>query len=188
VEKARYLRRRRALTGQSGSPSSGSREVGPRGAGESAIKDLRDFVLTAEREKAGIAAPLTPGDPWGVVMEMGMEGNTVTVAALADGTASIYLSTGGGFIGGQAHATIRKAAEAAVAVAASAKGALRAATGTPLPADARTVFYVRTDAGTLTGGGPTDDLGNGRHPLAPLFASMQEVITQYRLLDEGSRR
>jgi hypothetical protein len=42
------------------------------------------------------------------------DGGSYTVVAFADGSASIYLSTGGGHIGGVAHENVRKAAKALV--------------------------------------------------------------------------
>jgi hypothetical protein len=50
-------------------------------------------------------------------MDGGVDNGTVTVVAFSDGTASVYLSIGGGFIGGKSHEAVRKAADQMVAAA-----------------------------------------------------------------------
>ena len=54
----------------------------------------------------------------------------------------------------------------------------------PVPDVGHTVFYVLSDSGILTAAAPTDDLGHGRHPLAPLFHAGHGVLTQLRLVTE----
>src|SRR5215210_5081403 len=64
---------------------------------------LRHQALATNRSEAGRSAP-SPGAPvWGVIMETGYEEVTVTLFALTDGTTSLYLSNGGGVIGGHDH-------------------------------------------------------------------------------------
>lgn len=113
-------------------------------------------------------------------------GYTYTTVAMADGSASIYLSTGGGFIGGgQQHEAIRKAAMNFVRVAASYRPQMAVVKTFPLPGDGETTFYLLTDSGVYSALAQTDLLGAKEHPLAPLFAAGQEVITQYRLTQQG---
>lgn len=50
---------------------------------------------------------------FGVIMDTTFASGTVTLVALADGTASLYASTGGGVIGGGAHERVAVAAPAA---------------------------------------------------------------------------
>ena len=151
---------------------------------EQTYRGLREQALSLRRSEVGIPAPSPATAPWGVVMDMGQANATVTVVAFGDGNASIYFSSGGGRIGGGQRDEIGRAALAAVAVAARFPSEMRATTEYPAPAPGETRFYLRTDGGVLGAGAPTADLGNGRHPLAPLFHAMQEVITQYRLLEE----
>jgi len=54
----------------------------------------------------------------------------------------------------------------------------------PLPQKARTRFYLITPKGVLTTEAKEDDLGNGRHPISPLFHTAHELITQIRLNEE----
>ncbi len=117
-------------------------------------------------------------------METSFENAHVTVLALSDGNASIYLSTGGGFIGGMGHQSIRQAAVNMVRVAGTLGPQMTPTKTFPLPERGRTIFYVLTDAGVRTGSATDDELRQQRHALAPLFFAGQGVITQYRLLSE----
>ena len=52
-------------------------------------------------------------------MDWGVEHGTATVVAFSDGSASVYLSNGGGFLGGgESHESVRKAAQKMVSIAA----------------------------------------------------------------------
>lgn len=146
--------------------------------------DLRNQTLTATRTAFGLDVPATPTTPWGVVMEKGVPEGSYTLVALTDGNASIYLSSGGGSIGGGAHETIRKAAQAMVALAATFQPQATATKEFPLPRNGQTIFYLLTDSGTFTFSASEQALGEERHPWSPLFHAGHEVIGQYRLIEE----
>jgi hypothetical protein len=117
-------------------------------------------------------------------METGYDSATVTLFALSDGTTSLYFSNGGGVIGGQGHEAVRSANGALLNQANHSLQDLTLGETFPIPETARTVFYVLTDSGTLTGGALENDLGNGRHPLSSLFHAGHDVISQLRLISE----
>jgi hypothetical protein len=130
---------------------------------------LRDQALNLKREKIGLPAPSKSTQPWVAVMDWGLGSGTATVVAIADGTASIYLSSGGGSIGGgQSHESIRKAAQKMVSVAAEFQPQMRATNSYPLPQKGQIVFYVLTDAGVFTATAPEEELSSHRHPLSKL--------------------
>jgi hypothetical protein len=148
---------------------------------------LRDQALNLKREKIGLPAPSKPTEPWAALMEWGLGSGTATVVAIADGTASVYLSSGGGSIGGgQSHESIRKAAQKMVSIAAEFQPHMQATSSYPLPQTGQIVFYVLTDAGVFTATASQEDLSSHRHPLSKLGDAAQEIITQYRLIQ--SRR
>ena len=64
---------------------------------------------------------------------------------------------------------------------------MAATTTYPLPKGGETTFYVLTDAGVFTATAPEQVLGQNRHALFPLFYAAQQVITQYRLIDERKK-
>lgn len=150
---------------------------------------MREQALTATRAKFGLPGTLDRLEPWGVVMDIAFQdGGSYTTIAFSDGSASIYLSSGGGFIGGHEHEAVNKAARRVVQLAARFQPQLTPTPVFPLPAAGMVTFYVLTDAGVLTGSAPEEELGMQRDPLWPLFHAAHEVITQYRLIDQGRRK
>jgi hypothetical protein len=132
---------------------------------------MRSQALQMVRAKVGLPAGSTPTAPWGVVMDWGLpNGNvTSTVVAYSDGGASVYLSGGGGYIGGgQTHEAIRKAAQKAVSLAAGLEMKAVATNEYPLPRSGEMIFYLLTDAGVFTASGSQAELSSGRHPFPRL--------------------
>ncbi len=113
-------------------------------------------------------------------METGYPQAVVILVALADGTVSLYFSTGGGIIGAGPHERVRAAAETLLDAAQAHHAAFASAAATPPPDVGRVRFYVRTFGGTLTAEADEQDLGYGRHPLAPVFHAGHAVITAVR--------
>ena len=59
---------------------------------------LRDQAFGMTRTALGLPPARVATEPFGVLMETGYDRGTATVVAFGDGSASLYLSTGGGFI------------------------------------------------------------------------------------------
>src|SRR5689334_11044465 len=93
---------------------------------------LRAQAVSARRGAAGIPAPPDHAPVWGILMETGYPGATATLFALADGTTSLYLSSGGGVIGGQAHESVRAATAALLAAANQMRRHLQPASSFPV--------------------------------------------------------
>jgi hypothetical protein len=144
---------------------------------------LRDQILHMKREQIKLPAPPHETDAWAVVMDWGVTRGTATVVAIADGTASIYLSSGGGSLGGgQSHESLRQAALRAVSAAAEIQPEMRPVTSYPLPGAGEVVFYLLTDVGVFSAGASEKELSGHRHRLSKLGDAMQEIITQYRVI------
>ncbi|HEY1501149.1 MAG TPA: hypothetical protein VGF88_16365 [Acidobacteriaceae bacterium] len=129
------------------------------------------------------ALPNLPRDAvHAVLMDWHVDKGTVTVMAAADGSASLYLSSGGGFIGGgQKFREIRDAALHAVALANSLKFHFVMTDTTPLPALGDVTFYIVTSADVRMAVAPEAKLRAGTDPLASLGGAMQRIVTEYRL-------
>jgi hypothetical protein len=141
---------------------------------------LRAMMLKNARPKT-ISAPGSPKTPWGVLMDWGVRNGTATVMSMSDGSASVYLSSGGGFIGGQNIEPVRLAAQRAVAEAQSVQLPEQAVKDFPLPDTNGAIFYFLTDAGVFALRASVSELSSGSHPLRKLGDAMQAVITQFRL-------
>jgi hypothetical protein len=151
----------------------------------SSYQGLRNLALQSPLTEVPSAISAKPGEPFAVLMDWGIPAGTATVAAYADGTASVYLSSGGGFLGGgQAHESIRNAAIRTVEIAGELKNLMQPTTTYPLPQRGQVMFYVRTSLGVLTATVPEEELRSHRSPLYRLGDSAQTIITQYRLTQE----
>jgi hypothetical protein len=149
------------------------------------MMELRRRVLTEPPSQYGLKT--VAGDPWAVIMDMGFPGGAASLVCLVDGNASLYLTTGGGVIGGFAHEKVRKASIAFVQVAKGYRQQLSVVKEFPLPVEGRTSFYVRIDGDLLHAEASENDLGEGKHPMSKLFYAGQEVITQLRSIAESRK-
>jgi hypothetical protein len=155
-------------------------------SGESVYLGLRNLALQNPPTKIQGASTAEPGEPFAVLMDWGIPAGTASVAAYADGSASVYLSSGGGYLGGgQSHESIRNAAMKTVEIASELKSLMQPTTTYPLPQRGQVTFYVRTDAGVLTATASEDDLRSHRSPFYKLGDSAQTLITDYRLMQEN---
>ncbi|KAA1395479.1 hypothetical protein [Aeromicrobium ginsengisoli] len=145
---------------------------------------LRRLALSISPEDLGLTVDGDPDRVYGVLMETGYVAAVVTIVSLIDGTTSMYISTGGGTIGAGEHEPVAEATRAFVAMAQVLVGQTAPTTAFDLPGVGRVRFQLLTVGGGRTAEAAEDDLGNGRHPLSPLFHAGQDVITQIRLLSE----
>jgi hypothetical protein len=124
---------------------------------------------------------------WGALLETGYDKATVTLVALADGTTSLYTSSGFGIIGGGAHQQVVAATRALLQVVERELDAFAPDDDDSVPGVGQVVIRALTFAGRRSISAPEDDLGHGRHPQSDVFHAAQGVITQLRLIDQQRR-
>jgi hypothetical protein len=149
---------------------------------------LRNMILSGSRSKFSLPATSKPTEPWGVVLDLGVQNGTATMVALSDGTASVYLSSGGGFIDGVGQGSIRIAAKNAVRAAADIQPKMRKTQTFSLPETGQAQFLALTDAGIFAVSGSVFELQTGQTPLANLWNALQAVITHYRTFYKDKRK
>lgn len=133
---------------------------------EEAYSFLRNQALFMRRADFQISDPPPEIAIWGALMEWNTSGLTATVLTLIDGTTSVYLSNGGGVIGGgEGHEDIREANAEFIRAANQLYQHLKPCESFPSPASGQTIFYALTDSGVLTAEGLDADLAEERHPL-----------------------
>ena len=147
--------------------------------------DLRSMALTVD-----LATLQTPaGEPWTgaglAMMEIGMERAVASIVAIADGTVSMYLSTGGGVIGAGEHEAVRAEAKRFRTVVADSRSLLSRATEFPLPEPGDVRFQARIGGDGFSAAAAESALRGGRHPLSPLYAAGQDLLTEIRLASES---
>ncbi len=164
----------------------GENSIAQKKAAPAIYQKLRNQALSGSRENFGLPPAKNPAEPWGVVMDTTFDdGGSYTVVSIEDGNASIYLSSGGGWIGGIEHKPLRDAAQTVVKTARKFQPKMTMTTKYPLPKNGGTTFYILTDKGVFTASALEVDLGEKRHYLSPLFYAAQEVATHYRRIDES---
>ena len=150
------------------------------------IRRLRELALTVSPAEVGV-----PEDAgiWAVVMEIEVSGETATLVGMADGTASLYISSGGGIIGGGDHEVVRAAAQGLVSIAQRTDDAIGepVAEDLPYPSPGSVRFYFRYGSGTTTLEVSEEDVADPGHALHDVFASGHRLLEKLRLAVEAQR-
>jgi hypothetical protein len=145
---------------------------------------LREHMLTSKLPN------FEPGALQKVLMDWHVANGTATVLAGTDSAgstydASVYLSSGGGFIGGgRSYPEVREAAARAIQLAKEEMHSFSKTETFGLPDREMVAFFITTGDGAYSIVAKEADLRNGTGPLAPLAAAMQAIITGYRMRHE----
>lgn len=157
-------------------------------AGAAAMRELREKLFSARPEELGLAPCEELPHVWGVVVETWFPMATATIFSLADGTTSLYTSSGGGVIGGGQHESVRQAGGALLATGEQALALATPTTEHPAPKMGMVRFYLLTYGGTLAAEASQGSLLGAGHPLHPLFLAGEGVTTQLRLASQRMQR
>ena len=147
---------------------------------------LRDGILKLRRPHT-IAAPSKLTEPWGILMDCGVQNGSATVTSMSDGSASVYLSSGGGYVGVKAfHRCERPRKERSRRLGccrcrSRQPPSFRCLRYTEWP------FYLLTDAGVYALRANDAELKSLGYPLGKLWGAMQEVMTQFRLWQAAAK-
>ncbi len=145
---------------------------------------LRTQAINATYAQLGLNLK-NDNDIYGMIMDWNMGDVIVTVVAFQTGDASVYLSSGQGFIGGHAHDTVVRAAQRFIAKGPSYL-AKATQTTTTQPADNNKIgFYILTKSGRYYIEDTSDRIEKNQSPLTGLFAAANDVISEYRLITEN---
>lgn len=150
-----------------------------------AFAELREIALNA-------ASTLTITDQAQdnslvVLMETGTKDGVISLRCFADGTVSILFSNGGGTIGIGEHENARKAGLELVRMSWEYISHFKPVTEYPLPTIGKTIFYLVTRKGNYAYESSESELGNNQSELSPLFYKAQDVITQWRIIEEKGK-
>lgn len=149
-------------------------------------QDIRQKWLGgAVLEAAG--SQLRPNDVVAVMMEFRVGKQAATLVGAEDGTASLYLESGGGIIGMGFHAQTAAASLALVGCGRSYLDLFPVVKDFPLPGKGNQVLRVITRAGVhsveFAEKETRDDL-----PIAPFVSAAGHLLTNARLLDERTKQ
>lgn len=141
---------------------------------------LRTQALGTTAATAGFSPAPEGRVVYGAVMDWALDRGLATLFGLEDGTGSLYLSNGGGVIGGGFHEPVRQAVRAFIVAFEPFVPTMTADVHGETPPSGHTDLRALTLGGRLVVRAPTDDLGSGRHPMSGVFHAGQAVITALR--------
>ena len=145
---------------------------------------LRNQALASTAADAGWKSRPPERRVYGALLDWGLDSATATVFALDDGTASLYLSSGGGIIGGGSHYSVRDAARAFVGSFEPFLDDMEPDADGATPPGGTTDLRALTLAGRLRVRGPTGAFGRRQHPMSEAFDAGQALIAQLRQVAE----
>lgn len=154
---------------------------------EEVYQGLRARALSTNPLDIGLKPGEGAPPVWGALMELGYPKAVATILSLADSTTSFYLSTGGGVIGGGGREEIRRAGQAFLGAAGKLTEHFESTQDFPLPKAGQVRFQLLTFSGGLTAVDDEKKVQNKNHPLFSLYALGQDIITEFRLFDEGKQ-
>jgi hypothetical protein len=153
--------------------------------GQQVAEGLRAQILDLDPAEVGLDRFAATRRVWGALLETGYPKATATLVSLADGTTSLYLSTGGGIIGGGGHDRVAAATQSFLAAVEDHLGQLSPDPDSAVPAVGRVIIRAMTYQGRYRAEAAEDDLGDGRHPLSPVFYAAHDVLTELRMIDQA---
>lgn len=124
-----------------------------------------------------------------VIMETGYPEAVATFVCLRDGTVSLYLSTGGGVIGGGQRESVREACFEMLAItnkyAKDFIAACKPVSTFPLPGKGDVFFYLVTSDAVYQAQCREDVLAAQRDPFSALFNNCHAVMAEVREVEEN---
>jgi hypothetical protein len=155
----------------------------------SVMSKLRSRALSTKPSDIGLSEQAFANKPWGILMETGLKrGAAYSLVVFADGSTSLYFSTGGGIIGAGTHSEVKAAAAKMLDVAARLQELASPSASTPLPAEGKVTFYFLTAKGKLAFSSTEESLVHKMEPMSELFYAGQDVISAVRLIEEAKSR
>jgi hypothetical protein len=157
-------------------------DPGQAAGGDNPYAALRQQVLDLKPPTLGPGAagtlPLLAG-----MMEMGMTNGVASLVVFADGTTSMYWSTGGGIIGAGFHEPIKRPRRVFLAMFIRHLGKMGPdPTGATPGAGMIHLRAITRDSGRLLVAGPDKDFAEKRNPLWEVFYAGHALIAEMRKL------
>lgn len=167
------------LTEQQVQDTTQLRKVDPK---NNPYQDLRNLAFGATLEQIGVKFPADQTKIYGVIMDWDLGEGTATLVAFLSGDASLYLSSGGGVIGGSGHDNVKQAAAAFINKAEKYLNKTVKTESTPLPGKDGVKFYFLTNKGKFVGQEEVKNFDNNSSQWLDLFEEGNKLITEIRMI------
>ena len=142
--------------------------------------DMRNMALTATTEQLGINE-IENDKVYGLITEMDMNNGTATVVAFLTGDASIYLSSGGGFIGGGAHQDVNEKIKIIIQNIQKFKKDAIKVDHVELPKSNEVKFNFLTKNGIYQINAMNDEIMSGKSEHTDLYKEVDKIMTLIRI-------
>ena len=146
--------------------------------------DMRNMAFGITEKELGIELEENKTKIYGVIMDWSIGNGTATLVSFISGDASLYLSSGGGMIGGQSHENVSKASKYFIE---KAENYISKGTKTeinPLPNNDEVLFYFLTNKGKFVVKEKMENIENNKSELLDLFEEGNKVISEIRIVTE----
>jgi hypothetical protein len=151
---------------------------------ENAFEGLRNMAFSVTHEQLGLSLPTEKTVVYGVIMDWEMGSATATIVSYQTGEASLYLSSGGGIIGGGQHQNVSSAAKRFVSLAQTYLDKSTKIETTDLPTTDQVKFYLLTNKGKFVGQDNMNNFENRSSEWLKLFEEGNNVLTELRMTTE----
>lgn len=151
---------------------------------ENAFEGLRNMAFSATPEQLQLSLPKDKTVVYGLIMDWGIDGATATIVSYQTGDASMYLSSGGGVIGGGQHQSVNTAAKQFVSSAQTYLDKAIKTETTDLPITDQVKFYFLTNKGKFVGQELIKNFENKSSEWLKLFEEGNKVLTELRISTE----
>ncbi|MBK8390629.1 MAG: hypothetical protein IPL23_15670 [Saprospiraceae bacterium] len=145
-------------------------------------QDLRSLAFGATMEQIGVNFSADQTKIYGVIMDWDVGEGTATLVAFLSGDASLYLSSGGGVIGGSGHDNVNQAAANFISKAQKYLSNTVKTDTTPLPGKDGVKFYFLTNKGKFVGQEEVKNFDNNSSQWLGLFEEGNKLITEIRMV------
>ncbi|MFI5406734.1 MAG: hypothetical protein ACHQ1D_09510 [Nitrososphaerales archaeon] len=169
------------LTVQQSPDSTSFKKVDPK---NNPYQDLRNLAFGATLEQIGVEFPADQTKIYGIIMDWDLGEGTATLVAFLSGDASLYLSTGGGVIGGIGHDNVKNAVTAYINKAEKYLDKTVKTDSTPLPEKDGINFYFLTNKGKFVGQEQVKNFDNNSSQWLDLFEEANKLITEIRMVSD----
>ncbi|OYX84867.1 MAG: hypothetical protein B7Y83_06660 [Flavobacteriales bacterium 32-34-25] len=151
---------------------------------ENAYEELRNMAFKVTPEQLALSLSTDKTIVYGVVMDWEMGGATATTVAYQTGDASLYLSSGGGVIGGGKHQNVNSASKQFISLAQTFLDKTAKAEKTSLPTINEIKFYFLTNKGVYVGQEQMKNFENNSSLWLKLFEEGNNVLSELRKTSE----
>lgn len=142
--------------------------------------EMRNMAFSAKADQLGLEN-IEDNKVYGLITEMAMNPGSASVISFLTGDTSLYLSSGGGFIGAGQHEEVREFVIQKVDGFQKYLSKAKKTDEPKLPEEGKVNFNFLTKNGLYSVTENMSELESGKSELSSLFQEVNEIITQIRL-------